>query len=157
MISLILPAYNPGAAVETTWRALRDFVRMRPDPWEIVIVLDGCTDGTAERLKELQTHGDLRFRVVSYSPNRGKGHAVRAGMLAARGEYRIFTDIDLAYGFDDISRIADELANGAAVAVASRTHPDSQIQLHARICRRQIVRNTLVAENRSGQRLVNAI
>ena len=127
MTSLVLPAFNPGPAVESTWRALRDFLRERPDPWEAVIVLDGCTDGTSERLERLGF--DRRIRVVSYSPNRGKGHAVRTGLLAARGDRRIFTDIDLAYGFDDILRVADALRAGAAVAIASRTHPESEIHL----------------------------
>lgn len=131
MISLVLPAYNPGPVVVEAWHALREFVRTRPDRWEVVIVLDGCTDGTAERLHHLR--GDSRFRVVSYPNNRGKGHAVRTGLLAARGDVRLFTDIDLAYGFDDIARLADELLAGAQVAVASRTHPDSQVQLPAKL------------------------
>lgn len=132
MISLVLPAYNPGSAVEQTWLALRDFLRARPEPWEAVIVLDGCTDGTADRLQQLQAPTD-RIRVLSYAPNRGKGYAVRAGLLAARGDVRLFTDIDLAYGFDDVVRVADEVAAGAPVAVASRTHPDSVLQLPAKL------------------------
>lgn len=127
MISLVLPAFNPGPAIETTWLALSEFLRRQADPWEAIIVLDGCTDGTAERLNQLEF--DRRIRVVSYSPNRGKGHAVRTGLLAARGEYRIFTDIDLAYGFDDILAIAAALRSGAPVAIASRNHPFSEIQL----------------------------
>lgn len=127
MTSLVLPAYNPGPAIESTWLALRAFLREQADPWEAVIVLDGCTDGTAERLERMEF--DRRIRVVSYGPNRGKGHAVRTGLLAARGECRIFTDIDLAYGFDDILRIADAVRSGAAVAIASRTHPASEILL----------------------------
>ncbi|QEL15040.1 glycosyltransferase [Limnoglobus roseus] len=133
MISLVLPAYNPGAAVEQTWHALRDFLRSRPEPWEAVIVLDGCTDGTVERLQKLQSAADHRLRVISYSPNRGKGYAVRTGLQAARGDIRLFTDIDLAYGFDDVVRVADEVASGAPVAVASRTHPESILQLPAKL------------------------
>ncbi len=131
MISLVLPAFNPGPAIESTWLALREFLRGQAEPWEAVIVLDGCTDGTAELLDRLEF--DRRIRVVSYSPNRGKGHAVRTGLLAARGEYRIFTDIDLAYGFDDILRVADALRSGAAVAIASRAHPESEIRLPAEL------------------------
>lgn len=134
MTSLVLPAYNPGPTVERTFAAVRDFLRARPDPWEVVFVLDGCTDGTGDRLDGLIADaGDPRVRVVRYHPNRGKGYAVRTGLLAARGRYRIFTDIDLAYRFDDVARVADELAHGADVAIASREHPDSQIQLPVRV------------------------
>lgn len=134
MLSLVLPAYNPGVDIERTWHVLRDFVRSQSTAWEILIVLDGCTDGTEDRLDELRTRfPDSRMRVLSYSPNRGKGYAVRAGLLEARGEYRIFTDIDLAYGIEDITRVADVLLNGAPLAVASRNHPDSQIQLPTKL------------------------
>lgn len=134
MTSLVIPAYNPGPDVERTWDAVRRFVAERADhsdPWEAVFVLDGCTDGTPERLAELTRTAGPRMRVVDYAPNRGKGYAVRAGLLAARGAHRIFTDVDLAYSFDDVLRLADALASGAAVAVASREHPHSQILLPA--------------------------
>jgi dolichyl-phosphate beta-glucosyltransferase len=131
--SLILPAYNPGPAVERTWESVRDFLRARPDPWEVLFVLDGCTDGTAERLNQwIRETKDSRCRVISYSPNQGKGYAVRTGLLAAKGEWRVFTDIDLAYRFEDIARTADELRLGASVAIASREHPESTIQLPPR-------------------------
>jgi len=130
VISLVFPTYNAGPAIENTWSAACDFLRVRPDPWEVIFVCDSCTDGTPERLDELVAEtGDSRFRVIRYSPNRGKGYAVRVGLLAARGEWRVFTDVDLAYHFGDIARVADELQMGAAVAVASREHPESQIQL----------------------------
>jgi dolichyl-phosphate beta-glucosyltransferase len=133
LVSLVLPAYNPGPAVERAWLAVRHFVRVRPDPWEAIFVLDGCTDGTADRLAELRDeHPDPRLRVLTHTPNRGKGFAVRRGLLAARGAVRVFTDVDLAYGFDDIARVADELRHGAAVAIASRDHPESVVQVPAR-------------------------
>src|SRR5436309_2045358 len=89
--SLVFPAYNPGPAVERTFAAVGDFLRARPDPWEILFVLDGCTDGTDERLAELTAEaGDPRIRVLAHRPNRGKGYAVRAGLRAARGHFRIF-------------------------------------------------------------------
>jgi dolichyl-phosphate beta-glucosyltransferase len=128
--SLILPAYNPGPLAERTWDSIRQFLAHRPDPWEVLFICDGCTDGTPETLNRLAAEAnDPRLRVLSYSPNRGKGFAVRTGLLAARGEHRLFTDVDLAYGFDDVVRVADALRAGAAVAIASREHPESLIQL----------------------------
>lgn len=131
MTSLVLPAYNPGSDVERVWRAVAAFLAGRPDPWEAVFVLDGCTDGTAERLGRLAETDPAPVRVVSYPRNRGKGYAVRTGLLAARGAHRIFTDVDLAYSFDDVIRVAAALRAGAAVAIASREHPDSRLILPA--------------------------
>jgi len=69
------------------------------------------------------------IRVLSYAPNRGKGYAVGYGLAAARGAWRLFTDVDLAYQFDDIVRVAQVLRAGADVAIASRTHPASRLVL----------------------------
>lgn len=133
MTSLVLPAYNPGPSVERTWEAVVEFVRSRPDPWEVLFVCDGCTDGTPERLARLaEATNDRRVGVLHYEKNRGKGHAVRTGLLAVRGEFRLFTDVDLAYGFDDVVRVANALRGGASVAIASREHPDSVIQIPPR-------------------------
>ena len=136
MFSLILPAYNPGPGVERTWRAVARFVAdraARGAAWEAVFVLDGCTDGTDDRLAALAAGGDPRVRVLGYPKNRGKGAAVRAGLLAARGAYRVFTDVDLAYSFDDVDRLADALRAGAGVAIASREHADSRVTIPPRL------------------------
>ena len=130
MFSLILPAYNPGLQVEQTWHAVARFVADQTaagTEWEALFVLDGCTDGTDDRLAALAESGNPHVRVLGYPKNRGKGHAVRVGLLAARGEHRIFTDVDLAYSFDDVLRVADALRAGAEVAIASREHPDSRM------------------------------
>ncbi|MFO0938419.1 MAG: glycosyltransferase [Gemmataceae bacterium] len=133
MTSLVFPAYNPGPGVDRTWHAVREFLRERPEAWEAIFVLDGCSDGTPERLEDLsRTAPDSRIRVVSYAPNRGKGHAVRVGLLAARGRYRLFTDVDLAYSFADIVNVANALWSGRRVAIASREHPDSTLTIPVR-------------------------
>jgi dolichyl-phosphate beta-glucosyltransferase len=129
LTSLVLPAYNPGQMVERTWREMRQFLRGREGCWEVIFVCDGCTDGTAERLAELNRGDSTGIRILSYTHNQGKGHAVRQGMLAARGGYRLFTDVDMAYGMDDVLRVADTLTRGADLAIASRTHRDSRLIL----------------------------
>jgi dolichyl-phosphate beta-glucosyltransferase len=133
LTSLVFPAYNPGRQVERTWAEVRRFLDTAPGAWEVVFVCDGCTDGTPERLAALVRAEANRVRVLSYSPNRGKGYAVRHGLGAARGAWRLFTDIDLAYGFDDVLRLARVLWDGAEVAVASRTHPESRLLVPVRL------------------------
>jgi dolichyl-phosphate beta-glucosyltransferase len=129
LTSLILPAFNPGAFIDRTWREIRQFLRRASSPWEVLFVCDGCTDGSAERLEELSREEPDRVRVLAYRPNRGKGHAVRRGLEAARGRWRLYTDVDLAYSFDDITRVAAALRGGADVAIASRNHPESRLLL----------------------------
>ena len=126
--SLILPLYNPGQRLQQTLSELTDFVASESNRWELVFVCDGCTDGSSEHLKEW-SNGRTDVQVLSYSPNRGKGYAVRQGLLAATAHYRIFTDIDLAYPFGDIRRVAWKLRAGHEVVIGSRTHPDSVLEM----------------------------
>ena len=131
--SLIFPTYNPGPGIAPVWEATRDFLQSSRDSWEVLFVCDGCSDGTPQRLQSLAGSSRLPVRVLSYAGNRGKGFAVRQGMLAARGDYRIFADVDLAYGFDDIERVAEALWSGAEMAIASREHPSSEVVFPPRL------------------------
>ncbi len=127
--SLVLPTYNAAAFLAETGRKVERFLDDRSGDWEIVFVCDGCSDGSAELLRPLLERRQERIRLVSYTPNRGKGFAVRRGLLTARGQYRLFTDVDLAYSFEDVARVAETLRQGAEVAIASRMHPDSRLVL----------------------------
>jgi dolichyl-phosphate beta-glucosyltransferase len=131
LVSLVLPGYNPGKEIEATWREVRRFLGEQPGTWEIIFVLDGCTDGTPDRLRALASGHAGQVRVLSYEPNRGKGYAVRLGLAAARAPWRIFTDIDLAYGWEDIRAVARTMQDGAEMVIASRQHPQSRITLPA--------------------------
>lgn len=132
LFSLVFPTYNPGAGLANTWRQLADFLASTSEPWEVLFVCDGCTDGTPQRLADwIAAGGPGCVRMLSYAPNRGKGYAVRRGLEAARGAWRLFTDVDMAYGFDDVLRVAEALRAGADAAIASRTHPGSRVVLPA--------------------------
>jgi dolichyl-phosphate beta-glucosyltransferase len=127
LFSLVFPAYNPGRSLENTWKQTLDFLGSVPEEWEILFVCDGCTDGAPVWLAERIAECSEPIRMISYVPNRGKGYALRQGLASARGRWRLFTDVDLAYRFDDILRVSDALRAGAEVAIASRTHPDSRL------------------------------
>ena len=129
LISLIFPTYNPGAALAKTWRQIADFLAATADNWEVLFVCDGCTDDTPQRLAEWIATSTQRVRMLSYAPNRGKGYAVRRGLAAAHGSWRIFADVDLAYSMEDVERVSAKLRAGADVAIASRTHPESRMIL----------------------------
>lgn len=133
LTSLILPTYNPGPALERTWREIVGWLDRAPRSWEVLFVCDGCTDGTADRLVELAADHPDRVRVLAHTPNRGKGYAVRRGLEEARGAWQLFTDVDLAYGLDDVLRLAETLWSGAEVAIAARFHRDSRLLVPPRL------------------------
>lgn len=127
-VSLVFPTYNPGPRLPQSLQAIDSFLDATAANWEFVFVCDGCTDQSANVIRAWQPRCGT-VRIIEYTPNRGKGYAVRQGLLAAAGRYRIFTDVDLAYSFEDISRVVDAMRNGHEVVIASRTHAESQIQL----------------------------
>jgi glycosyltransferase involved in cell wall biosynthesis len=93
---------------------------------EILVVDDGSTDGT---VAEAESAGAT---VVALKENRGKGAAVRAGVLAARGRTIAFTDADLAYAPDQIGGLVDLVEEGWDVVVGSRRHTDTTTLVRAR-------------------------
>ncbi len=128
-ITLILPTYNAAPFLAQTWQAILALLERVGDQWEILFVCDGCRDTSADSLTRWAAPYQDRIRVLSYHPNRGKGYAVRTGLSEARGQWCLFTDVDLAYGFDEIERVAEALRRGAQVAIASRVHPESRLLL----------------------------
>jgi len=74
------------------------------DDYEIIFSNDGSKDGCDKLVEQMHLPS---VRVVGYEQNRGKGYAVRTAMLAAKGDYIMFTDADLAYGTDVIARVRD--------------------------------------------------
>ncbi len=102
--SLCIPMYNESSIIEDTARQLSDYMQANFDDYEIIFSNDGSKDG-CDKLVE-QMHLPC-VRVVGYEQNRGKGYAVRTAMLAAKGDYVMFTDADLAYGTDVIARVRD--------------------------------------------------
>jgi dolichyl-phosphate beta-glucosyltransferase len=127
LTSLVFPTYNPGPHLESTCEQVTRFLEDSPEEWEILFVCDGCTDGSPARLARFARLWPERIRVLSYAPNRGKGYAVRQGLAAARGGWRLFTDVDLAYSLDDVRRVAASLWAGNDLAIASRCHPQSRL------------------------------
>lgn len=133
MFSLVIPTYNPGPSIEPTWQAVRRFVLSRDDDWEVLFVCDGCTDGSDQRLQELSRDWPIPLaQVLSYPHNRGKGYAVRLGLSQAQGQWRLFTDFDLAYSFEDIEKLGQQLQLGSEVVIANRQHAASRMQLPPR-------------------------
>ncbi len=106
-VSVVIPMYNETKIIAQTARTLHDFMSSSFENFEVIFVDDGSTDNSRNSVNEL---GLENVRAIGYAKNRGKGCAVRHGMLAASGDIRIFTDADLAYGTDVIRLACDKMA-----------------------------------------------
>jgi dolichyl-phosphate beta-glucosyltransferase len=111
--------YNEIRVIADTAKRLSEYMAAHFEEYEILFCSDGSTDGCDEAVRALELPN---VRVIAYSPNRGKGCAVRTAMLAAEGDVRMFTDADLAYGTDVIAKIADTFAKNpdADLVIGSR-------------------------------------
>jgi dolichyl-phosphate beta-glucosyltransferase len=117
-LTVILPCYNEADRLPGTLQALLAHLSAAPGEVEVLVVDDGSTDATLE-VAEAVAAVDRRVRVLSYRPNRGKGFAVRTGMLAAQCELVVFTDADGSYHPSDLDRIVAAL-DQAPVAIGTR-------------------------------------
>ena len=125
-LSLVIPVFNAADQLPATLQAVDHFAAQSSDRLEVVFV-DDCSSEVETQLM-LEDYARTRdgIRVLRNACNRGKGYSVTRGMLAARGRYRVFTDVDLAYPLDQVQRIVGELASGADVAIACRVLPESR-------------------------------
>jgi dolichyl-phosphate beta-glucosyltransferase len=127
-ISIIIPAYNEAARIPETLRRVGDFLDQRGGPCEVIVVDDGSADGTAEAAARARPD-DPRLTVLPLGRNRGKGAAVRAGMLSAAGERLLFSDADLSTPIEDLALLEQALAGGADVAIGSRALRESRVEV----------------------------
>src|SRR5688500_17477751 len=93
-LSIVVPAYNEERRITASLKELRTYLAASLWTWEVRVVDDGSADGTASVAAEAG-RAEPRI-VVQREPHRGKGGAVKAGMLAARGNYRFLCDADLS-------------------------------------------------------------
>ncbi len=118
MFSLIIPMYNEEKILPKTIKTLHAYMQGAFDDYEIVFADDGSKDNSRKIVEEC---GLPHIRVVGYAENHGKGCAVRHGMLAAKGDVRLFTDCDLAYGTEIIRTLYDKFtAADCDVMIGSR-------------------------------------
>ena len=105
-ISLVIPMYNESKIIEATAIELSEYMSKNFDSYEILFSNDGSKDDCAEKCAALNLPN---VRIVGYENNRGKGCAVREGIMQAQGDIIMFTDADLAYGTDVIKRYYDKM------------------------------------------------
>ncbi|MEK7090885.1 MAG: dolichyl-phosphate beta-glucosyltransferase [Patescibacteria group bacterium] len=125
LLSVIIPAYNEAGRLGPNLGLVLKYFRTYYPSHELIIVDDGSSDGTAAAVKKAIA-GDTSSRLISYHPNRGKGYAVRTGVLASKGDPVLFMDADLSTPLSEVPKILEFLP-GADIVIGSRAQPKSQI------------------------------
>jgi glycosyltransferase involved in cell wall biosynthesis len=123
-LSIVVPAFNEAARLGPTLDGIAAWCAEHRPGAEVIVADDGSTDATVA----IARAAGPAIRVLELGVNRGKGAAVRAGMLAATGRRVLFSDADLATPIEELPKLEAALAAGADIAIASRALPGSDIR-----------------------------
>jgi dolichyl-phosphate beta-glucosyltransferase len=131
-VSIIIPAYNEELRLPITLSATAEYFAELGEPFEILVVDDGSQDRTAAVVTEYRgKHSQYKIECLSYGGNRGKGYAVRHGMLKASGDLRLFCDADLATPVEEYEVVLKAMqAQDAQVGIGSRPLRQSHLLVH---------------------------
>jgi dolichyl-phosphate beta-glucosyltransferase len=131
-LTLVIPAFNEAARLQITLPQAISFLEGLNEASELIVVDDGSTDETAAIAEaELAKSKAVATRLLRYETNRGKGHAVRFGLLAASAEVAIFSDADLSTPLTETSKVVDPIRTGKCdVSFGSRALDRSLIGIH---------------------------
>jgi len=126
-LSVIIPTYNEEPNIRRSAEAVVAYLRERELAWELLLVDDGSRDGTLA-IEEEMARREPRVRVLAHSPNRGKGYAVRQGMLAAKGALRLFLDADYSTPIEECEKLLPHLEGDYEIAIGTRRVADAQVE-----------------------------
>jgi glycosyltransferase involved in cell wall biosynthesis len=130
LLSIVIPAYNEERRLPATLDRVMEYLAQRPEEWEILVVNDGSRDNTAG-LVESYSAKNQRVRLLNNPGNLGKGYAVRNGMLAAQGDWILFTDSDLSSPIEELEKLeARARLENADVAIGSRAIDRKLVGVH---------------------------
>jgi glycosyltransferase involved in cell wall biosynthesis len=124
-ISVVIPVHNQEMEISSLLIKIKEILNSTTQSYEIVVVNDGSYDNTLNVLQKEELL-DSCIRIISYTPNRGKGYAVKTGVMQASGSIIIFVDGDLDISHDKIKEYVDELKN-CDLVIASKRHPQSKV------------------------------
>jgi dolichyl-phosphate beta-glucosyltransferase len=119
-LSVVIPAYNEAERLPRSLERILAYLEGEGRNFEVLVVDDGSSDGTADAAEALLGYLGARGRVLRNPVNLGKGASVRRGMLAARGARVLFTDADLSAPIEEVVKLERALDDGAGVAIGSR-------------------------------------
>lgn len=126
-LSVVIPAYNEEQTLPGHLDTLLPVLcRLCGDSWEVLVVDDGSGDRTAAVVR---ARGDERILLLSHRPNRGKGVAVKTGVLASRGDAVLVCDADMATPPEMLETFLQELGKGADLVIGNRKSPEARITL----------------------------
>lgn len=110
--SVVIPCFNEAGRIGATIAATLEYLEKYAAQSELIVVNDGSTDETSAAAREALTRAAVQTRLLENLPNRGKGHAVREGLLAAQKPIGLFFDADLSTPLSEVPKVIEPIASG---------------------------------------------
>lgn len=126
-LTVVIPAYNEKPRIQPTLARVFEYLSAQTYTWSVMVVSDGSNDGTNE-VVEAFAAAHAGFSLLAYTPNQGKGNAVRVGMLAAPGELVLFSDADLAAPIEEVEKLLPQMEK-FPIAIGSRPLKESRLEI----------------------------
>jgi dolichyl-phosphate beta-glucosyltransferase len=144
-LSVVIPAFNEELRLPATLDAMLKFITECGLRFEIIVVNDGSNDDTVKVVQEFAQHNE-GVRLISYEVNKGKGYAVKTGVLSARGKLILFDDADGSSPIEEFIRLKKAIDDGADIAIGSRAKKDPNRKVDALLYRKYVgnIFNTIV-------------
>jgi len=118
-VSIILPVYNAESYINKTLREIIDYIELKKDTMELIIIDDASSDNTPNIIKQIISSQN-EYKFIENDKNRGKGFCVRKGVCLANGKIIMFFDPDLAYPIYEIDRLLNLVSDQHPIIIASR-------------------------------------
>jgi len=129
--SIVIPCFNEEARIGETLRVTVDYLSTNAPDSELIVVNDGSTDATGTVARERLESAQINARLLENFPNRGKGAAVRSGLLAAQQPIGLFSDADLSTPLEETPKLIWPIAHDQVdIAFGSRALDRSLIGVH---------------------------
>lgn len=126
-ISIVIAAFNEEKRLRPSLFKVKEYLNNQGMYYEIIVVDDGSTDSTHQVAAGL-TQDIPHLRIISYAPNKGKGYALRKGVLLSKGEVILLTDADLSTPIEELSKLLPLIyGNECDIAIGSRALALSEI------------------------------
>jgi len=138
-LSLIIPAYNEATRLPQSLRKMMEAAAKFGFSYEVLVIVEKSGDGTLELAREVVAK-QVNFQIIDNGPQRGKGHAVRSGMLKAAGAHQFYMDADLSVPLQHVLLFLDyfHAHPEADVLVGNRQHAGSRIIKSQSLLRRKM-------------------
>ncbi len=128
-LSIVFPVYNEEAILKNNLLRVVRYLEQTGIDFEIILVDDGSGDKTIDIAKDL-IRNDRRIKLLTLIKNRGKGGALKEGVMTSRGRIILFSDMDLSVSFDQLPTFLETLTNGYDLAIGSRKAPGAKVIVH---------------------------